>query len=72
MTVFDILKAGDLYCLVMEYVEGSSLRQLLEEESESITERRTLDFVPQVIEAISACSRSRNRPSRHQAGEHPC
>src|SRR5271156_6101507 len=32
VTVFDIQQAGDLYCLVMEFVEGSSLRQLLQEE----------------------------------------
>jgi uncharacterized protein YndB with AHSA1/START domain/predicted Ser/Thr protein kinase len=52
VTVFDIQQAGDLYCLVMEYVEGSSLRQLLQAENGSITERRTLDFVPQITEAL--------------------
>lgn len=52
VTVFDILKAGDLYCLVMEYVEGASLRQLLEAGDESISERRTLDYVPQITEAL--------------------
>jgi uncharacterized protein YndB with AHSA1/START domain/predicted Ser/Thr protein kinase len=52
VTVFDIQQAGDLYCLVMEYVEGSSLRQLLEEGNGSITERRTLDYVPQITEAL--------------------
>ena len=52
MTVFDVHRAGDLYCLVMEYVEGSSLRQLLQEGNGSITERRTLDYVPQITEAL--------------------
>jgi serine/threonine protein kinase len=52
VTVFDIQQAGDLYCLVMEYVEGSSLRQLLQEGNGSITERRTLDYVPQITEAL--------------------
>jgi serine/threonine protein kinase len=52
VTVFDIQRAGDLYCLVMEYVEGSNLRQLLQEGNGSITERRTLDYVPQITEAL--------------------
>ncbi len=52
VTVFDIQRAGDFYCLVMEYVEGSSLRQLLQEGNGSITERRTLDYVPQITEAL--------------------
>jgi serine/threonine protein kinase len=53
-TVFDIQKTEDLYCLVMEYVEGSSLRQLLQagNGSGSITERRALDYVPQMTEAL--------------------
>ena len=33
-------------------MEGSSLRQLLEEGNGSITERRTLDYVPQITEAL--------------------
>src|SRR5206468_10165839 len=37
VTVFDVHQAEDLYCLVMEYVEGSSLRQLLA--GGSITQR---------------------------------
>jgi predicted Ser/Thr protein kinase len=40
-TVFDVHQAGDLYCLVMEYVEGTSLRQLLQEGNGSITHPRT-------------------------------
>src|SRR5262249_48939966 len=52
VTVFDVYKADDLYCLVMEYVEGASLRQLLEREAGSITERRVLEYVPQIIEAL--------------------
>jgi hypothetical protein len=30
VTVFDVYQAGDLYGLVMEYVEGASPRQLTE------------------------------------------
>jgi serine/threonine protein kinase len=50
VTVFDVCKADDLYGLVMEYVDGASLRQLLAEGS--ITERDVLDFVPQITEAL--------------------
>ena len=50
VTVFDVCQAGDLYGLVMEYVEGASLRQLLA--GGSITQRDALDFVPQIAEAL--------------------
>src|SRR5262249_4010463 len=50
VTVFDVCRSGDLYGLVMEYVEGSSLRQLLA--GGSITQRDALDFVPQITEAL--------------------
>jgi uncharacterized protein YndB with AHSA1/START domain/predicted Ser/Thr protein kinase len=50
VTVFDVCRADDLYGLVMEYVEGSSLRQLLGEGS--ITQRDALDYVPQITEAL--------------------
>ena len=50
VTVFDVCKAGDLYGLVMEYVEGASLRQLLA--GGSITQRDALDFVPQITAAL--------------------
>jgi uncharacterized protein YndB with AHSA1/START domain/predicted Ser/Thr protein kinase len=52
VTVFDVCQAGNLFCLVMEYVEGANLRQLLEREGGSITERDTLDYVPQITEAL--------------------
>lgn len=50
VTVFDVGKAGELYYLVMEYVEGSSLRELLADRS--ITERDAVEFVPQIAEAL--------------------
>ncbi len=52
VTVFDVFKSEDLYCLVMEYVEGSTLRELLERKDRSITERDVLDYVPQITEAL--------------------
>jgi uncharacterized protein YndB with AHSA1/START domain/predicted Ser/Thr protein kinase len=50
VSVFDVGKSEGLYYLVMEYVEGASLRQLLNDRS--ITERDTLDFVPQLTDAL--------------------
>ena len=50
VTVFDVGKAGELYYLVMEFVEGANLRQLLTDRS--ITERDALEFVPQIAEAL--------------------
>lgn len=50
VTVFDVGKSDDLYYLVMEYVEGASLRELLS--GQSITERDTLEFIPQIAEAL--------------------
>jgi serine/threonine protein kinase len=50
VSVFDVGKSEGLYYLVMEYVEGASLRQLLGDQS--ITERDTLDFVPQLTDAL--------------------
>src|SRR5947208_1546186 len=50
VTVFDVCMAEGLYGLVMEYVDGASLRQILARGA--ITERDVLDFVPQITEAL--------------------
>jgi uncharacterized protein YndB with AHSA1/START domain/predicted Ser/Thr protein kinase len=50
VTVFDFGKAGDLCYLVMEYVEGTSLRELIVRKS--VSARDVLDFVPQIGEAL--------------------
>jgi serine/threonine protein kinase len=50
VTVFDIYKAGELYGLVMEYVEGATLRERLA--SGPAAERDALDFVPQITDAL--------------------
>lgn len=50
VTVFDVGRAGDLDYLVMEYVEGTSLRTLLARRS--VTARDVLDYVPQMAEAL--------------------
>src|SRR5262245_27262216 len=50
VTVFDCGRVDDLYFLVMEFVEGSSLRQLLEQKK--ITQRDAVDIVQQIGEAL--------------------
>jgi serine/threonine protein kinase len=50
VSVFDCGKAGDLYYLVMEYVPGTSLRQLIAQKA--VSDRDVLDFLPQIGEAL--------------------
>jgi uncharacterized protein YndB with AHSA1/START domain/predicted Ser/Thr protein kinase len=50
VTVFDVGKSDQLYYLVMEFVEGASLRQLLVDDK--ISERDTLEYVQQIAEAL--------------------
>src|SRR5262249_54365925 len=45
-----VYQADGLCCLVMEYVEGKNLRDLLKEGA--ITQRDILDIVPQITEAL--------------------
>jgi serine/threonine protein kinase len=50
VTVFDVGRSEQFYYLVMEFVEGPNLRQLLTDGS--VTQRDALDFVPQIAEAL--------------------
>src|SRR5262249_10444745 len=50
VTVFDCGRVDDLYYLVMEYVEGANLRQMLEQNK--ITERDAVEIVQQVSDAL--------------------
>jgi serine/threonine protein kinase len=50
VTVFDVGRSDELYYLVMEFVDGTSLRQLVADRG--VTERDTLEFVPQIAEAL--------------------
>jgi serine/threonine protein kinase len=50
VTVFDAGQAGELFYLVMEYVEGTTLRERLG--SGSLDQRDVLDFMPQITEAL--------------------
>jgi serine/threonine protein kinase len=50
VTVYDFGKAGELYYLVMQFVDGTSLRELISHGK--VSERDVLDFVPQIGEAL--------------------
>ena len=69
VTVFDVCKAGDVYGLVMEYVEGTSLRQLLVDGS--ITQSRCPRLRAPDHRGPPARPRGRDRPPGHQARKRP-
>jgi serine/threonine protein kinase len=50
VSVFDCGKVGDLFYLVMELVEGTSLRRLIA--GRDVSDRDVLDFMPQIGEAL--------------------
>lgn len=50
VTVYDLGRLDQFYYLVMEFVEGTSLRDRLA--ARSVSERDALDFVPQIAEAL--------------------
>jgi uncharacterized protein YndB with AHSA1/START domain/tRNA A-37 threonylcarbamoyl transferase component Bud32 len=50
VTVYDFGKTGDLYYLVMQHVDGASLRSKIAQKA--VSERDVLDFVPQIGEAL--------------------
>lgn len=51
--IYDYIVASDTYYIVMEFVEGRSLAQLLEREACPLPVERALDLFEQVLEAIA-------------------
>src|SRR5215210_5302119 len=50
--IYDYIASEDVYYIVMEYVEGRSLAQLMAREPSSLTMARALDFFEQMLAAI--------------------
>jgi len=50
VTIFDFGRAGALYYLVMEFVEGANLRQI--EQAGRLTPREALQIIPQICDAL--------------------
>ena len=59
---------GCIY-FVMEYVDGVNLRQAIR--ARPLTPEQALAIVPQICDALQFAHDEGDRPSRHQAGEHP-
>ncbi len=68
VTVYDFGEADGLYYLTMEFVDGVSLRQLLQ--TRKIAPEEALAIVPKICEALQFAHDAGRRPPRHQAGEH--
>ena len=69
VTVYDSGKTSGLYYLLMEFVPGLTLRQVLLQRR--LTPAEALILVPQICEALQYAHERGHRPSRHQTGEHP-
>lgn len=50
VSIYDFGQAGDLYYLLMEYVDGVNLRQLLK--TKQLTDKEALAIIPPVCEAL--------------------
>jgi capsular polysaccharide biosynthesis protein/predicted Ser/Thr protein kinase len=50
VTIYDFGKAGDLYYLLMEFVDGVNLRQLMQQRR--LSPREALAIVPQICDAL--------------------
>ena len=58
ITIFDIIKAEEQYCIVMEYVDGITLRQMISE-SDTLPYEKILLILEQLIDGLKKA---------HQAG----
>jgi tRNA A-37 threonylcarbamoyl transferase component Bud32 len=50
VSVYDIGRSGDLYYFIMEYVEGTNLRELIR--GAKLTPQQALGIIPQICEAL--------------------
>ena len=69
VTVHDFGEAGGHCYLVMEFVDGLNLRQLLL--TGKMPPDQALAIVPQDLRGAAIRPRTGHRPPRHQAGKHP-
>ena len=69
VTVYDFGETNGLYYLLMEFVDGMNLRQLLQ--SRQARAGGGARHCAAICEALQYAHQLGHRPPRHQAGEHP-
>ena len=65
---FESFKDEDTLCIVMEYMSGGDLRQVLKRGK--LTERQIVKILEQALQAFVIITAQRHLPQRHQAREH--
>ena len=68
ITIYDIGQDTGVDFIAMEYVAGQSLAHLIGRDELRI--RDALKYAVQIADALATAHASRNRASRHQAGQH--
>ena len=68
--IFEVGQAEGVHFIAQEYVAGKNLGQLLEREG-AFQPALVLDVLRQVVSALCKAGGVHDRPSRHQAREHP-
>ena len=69
VAVYSYLESGSVAAIVMEYVEGVSLRTLIDQSPLSV--EQALSVLEGALGRPGSCSRAWSRPRRPQAREHP-
>ncbi len=68
VAVHDFGQTGDLYYLIMEYVDGTNLRELIRRRN--LAPEGGARHCPENLQRAAICPRRRDHASRHQAGEY--
>ena len=63
--VYDVSVSDHLQYIVMEYVDGMTLREYLNERGGKLTSRETVHFISQILKALHQA------PEHHAAGQRP-
>ena len=68
--VYDVSVNDDLQYIVMEYVDGMTLREYLNQRGGKLTNRETVHFISQILKALEHAHRQRCGAPGHQTPEH--
>ena len=53
--MYDVSVNDDLQYIVMEYVDGMTLREYLNQRGGRLTNRETVHFISQILKALERC-----------------